>query len=307
MIKKNYLLLLFLVIDLCAFSSFGAGDYIQQSTPALKNNSSANFAPMKVDPSNITITKPEPNPTTPTLQKIQKPTATKPPIKLQNNIPSVAQKPLANKSNNSAYDKMLEEKKLAESIQKKDMEAQNSAMIKDLNRRDIDSALVKQLSSLNYKVQTPPKKLYNRNYSSINRHLPPVYFKSYYLYMAFKAAERDDHNGLNAILLHYNFLNGQNQDGDTVLMHAIRSNSLSASRLLLAKGAYVDAINKRKRTALHYAATLGNLDLIKLLLSVGSDYTITDDNNMTAIEYAYATKQDEAAKMIEQYIEQNKN
>ena len=165
---------------------------------------------------------------------------------------------------------------------------------------------VNKISSLDYHTQNPPQKLYNRSPTIYNKHLPPVYFKSYYLSLAFKAAERNDNNGLNAVLAQFNFLNGQNKDGDTILMSAIQHNSLNVARLLLAKGAYIDAVNHRKRTALHYAATLGELDLIKLLLSMGADYTLVDDREMTAMDYAHANHQPEAAEMIGQYIEQNK-
>ena len=183
MIKKIYQLLLFLIIDLYAFSSISTGNYIQQNTSTVKNNSSANFAPTKVDPSYITITKPNPNPTPPPLQKVEKPTTKTPPIKLQNNIPAALQKPVV-KTNDPTYNKLLEENNIADSIQKKELESERSEMKRRLNKKDEDSSFVKQLSGLNYKTQTPPKKLYNRNYSPTNKHLPPVYFKSYYLYMA---------------------------------------------------------------------------------------------------------------------------
>ena len=169
------------------------------------------------------------------------------------------------------------------------------------------SDFINKLSSLDYKTQIPPKKLYDRTNSDFNKHIPPIYFKSYYISLIFKAAKNNDINGINAVLSKYNLLNGQNKDGDTVLIHAIENNSLDAARLLLAKGAYVNAVNNRKRTALHYAATLGNLNIIKLLLSMGADYTLVDDSNMKAIDYAQATGQMDAVKTISQYIEQNKH
>jgi hypothetical protein len=165
--------------------------------------------------------------------------------------------------------------------------------------------LVNQLMDINYHTQNPPKKLYDREYSLYNKHLPPVYFKSYYLALAFKAVEKDDRNALNAVLAKYNFLNGQNKDGDTILIHSVQYNNLNSSRILLAKGAYVDAVNNRKRTALHYAAALGNIELVKLLLSMGADYTLTDDLNMTALDYASSNKQTLAEEIINQYIRQN--
>jgi hypothetical protein len=200
-----------------------------------------------------------------------------------------------------AFDKKQEEeRKAANLIQEKQTQAELATY------KGQQAYLVDHLSHIDYHTQNPPKKLYERKPDNSNKHIPPVYFKSYYLALTFKAAEKNDNNGLNAVLSKYNFLNGQNKDGDTVLMHATQYNSLDSARLLLAKGAYVDAVNHRNRTALHYAATLGNLELIKLLLSMGANYTLTDDTNMTAVDYALANGQNAAAAMIKQYIEQNK-
>ena len=173
---------------------------------------------------------------------------------------------------------------------------------KEKSQKDQEANLVNKLSHLDYKTQNPPQKLYNREKTYTNQHLPPVYFKSYYLSMAFKAAEKNDIKGLNAVLSKYNFINGQNIDGDTILMHAIQHNSLDVARLLLAKGAYVNATNQRQRTALHYAAILGELDFVKLLLSMGADYTLKDDSNMSALDYAQTTKQEKIEQMIQKYI-----
>jgi len=168
-----------------------------------------------------------------------------------------------------------------------------------------ESELVDDLSNINYSINNPPSKLYERKETSNNKHLPPVYFKSYYLSLAFKAVKRDNKNDLRAVLARYGFLNGQNKDGDTILMYAIQNNSLNSGRLLLAKGAYVNAVNHRNRTALHYASTLGNVEFVKLLLTMGADYTVTDDIGMTAIDYADAAGQYEVSDMITEYIEQN--
>ncbi len=164
-----------------------------------------------------------------------------------------------------------------------------------------ESRLVNELMNIDYGTQAAPHSLYNRVFTEYNSHIPPVYFKSYYLSLAFKAAKNNDVNGMNAIFRKYNFLNGQNKDGDTILMYAIQNNSLKSARLLLAKGAYVNAVNGRKRTALHYAATIGNADLVKLLLTMGADYTIQDDLGMTPIDYAALARQFEVVQIIKQY------
>ena len=197
----------------------------------------------------------------------------------------------------TAADLKLAEEREAKS--KADYEA------KDQIYRDQEKKLVNNLLKLNYRTQNPPKQLYDRKTSQENTHLPPVYFKSYYLSLAFDAVERNDQNALRAILGHFDFLNGQNNDGDTVLMHAVQHRRIDSARILLAKGAYLDAINNRHRTALHYAAALGDLELIKLLLSFGADFTLKDDHEMTALDYAHSNESYEAVAMINQYIKQN--
>ncbi|MEK6734354.1 MAG: ankyrin repeat domain-containing protein [Pseudomonadota bacterium] len=176
----------------------------------------------------------------------------------------------------------------------------------NLNKQKTEDALfVSELLKLNYQIQNPPKKLYDRPPSNSNAHLPPVYFKSYYLSLAFKAAEENNINALNAVFVKYKYLNAQNIDGDTILMKAVQSNSLNVARSLLAKGAYVNAANHRDRTALHYAAILGNSALLKLLLSTGADFTLTDDRGLTPMDYAIASKQNISIDLINKYMKQN--
>lgn len=167
------------------------------------------------------------------------------------------------------------------------------------------SSFIDTLIDINYSDKHPPKVLYTRTQTNANHHLPPVYFKSYYLSIAFKASEINDVNSVNAILRKFNFLNGQNKEGDTLLMHSIQYNSLDVARSLIAKGAFLDAVNNRKRTALHYAATLGDYETTKLLLSMGSDFTLMDDNKMTALDYAKANNNQHVVATIDQYYKYN--
>ncbi len=333
MTKKNCSFLLLIATFLCSSSIASAAGYIdQQPSGVYKNNfalkpTSTDLTPTKVDPANITFNTPNQSvQSPPPLTASSVPTYTQSNVKpstttnpnpnpsqstqkpLQNNIPAtpVQNTHLNNNISTARADSSTDVNKIHKNAKEVEQKNEEEAKLYDKKHRSKQADVINNLYSLDYNTQSPPKALYERKQSPFNVHLPPVYFKSYYLYLAFKSAEKDDINGLNAVLSKYNFLNGQNIDGDTVLMHAIQNNSLNAARLLLAKGAYVDAVNNRKRTALHYAATLGNLNLIKLLLSMGSNYSLTDDNNMTAIDYAYASNQNKAAEMIEKYIRQNK-
>jgi len=164
--------------------------------------------------------------------------------------------------------------------------------------------LVDKLMDLNYSVTTPPKKLYESKLSKENKHLPPVYFKSYYLYLAFKAVDNNNLDALRAVLERYDFVNGQNKDGDTLLMHAVETNHINIARVLLAKGAYVNGVNYRGRTSLHYAAALGDPEMVKLLLTMGANKDMFDDKNMTALDYAIEGQHSEVISILSKYINQ---
>ncbi len=182
----------------------------------------------------------------------------------------------------------------------------DDANLKNLQENKNNQAkLVNSLIKNNYNIYNPPKELYDTFITGENSHLPPVYFKSYYLYLAFKAAKEDNLNDLRAVLSQFDFLNGQNENGDTILMAAIQSNSIDSARVLLARGAYINAVNSHQKTALHYAATMGGINSTKLLLSFGADYTLRDDQDMTALDYATVNQRSEIVTMINQYMQQN--
>lgn len=187
---------------------------------------------------------------------------------------------------------------------------QDSQKAKSENKTKEDklkkAALVEKLIQIDYNTQNPPRKLYEREGDMNNRHIPPVYFKSYYLSLAFDAVAKDDYNGLNAVLKKYYFINGQNIDGDTILIHAVRNTSVNAARVLLAKGAYVNAVNNRQRSALHYATVLSDVEMVKLLLSMGADFTIADDTGMTALDYMVNINDKEMSDLFDIYVKRNK-
>ena len=166
--------------------------------------------------------------------------------------------------------------------------------------------LVENLMDLDYKVSSPPYELYQRSYTPANSHLPPVYFKSFYLADAFKAVVSNDINLLRALLNQSKFINGQNKDGDTILIHSINYYRLDIARLLLARGANIDAVNNRNRTALHYAAALGDFDLVKLLLSMGANFNLFDDLNMLAKDYAQNLHNEQIVWLISAYENRQK-
>lgn len=286
MFKKIYLFPLFLVVFFSHYSLASSSDVKNNSVVGSKLTENIDYLNENNNKTNVNST------TQPSLQSSDIPTLppltipTAPP-QLKTPIPAVAIKTpddLASKIEDKNEASLDEEQKKLE--------------------KEKNAKLVNKLIDLNYSVTTPPKKLYEQNISTDNKHIPSVYFKSYYLYLAFKAVDDNNLDALRAVLGRYDFINGQNKDGDTLLIHAVETNSINAARVLLAKGAYVNGVNYRGRTALHYAATLGDYEMVKLLLTMGADYTIVDDKGMSALDYANDASNIEIINILSQY---NKN
>jgi len=81
-------------------------------------------------------------------------------------------------------------------------------------------------------------------------------------------------------------VSGTAQGGYTPLMFAARQDDLATARLLLARGADVNAISGADGSALVIASAAGHEDLSLLLLDAGADPTSADAGGVTALHYA---------------------
>ncbi len=76
------------------------------------------------------------------------------------------------------------------------------------------------------------------------------------------------------------------QDIGTALAGASRHGHLQVIKILLAKGADVNAKGEYERTALSEASGSGHLEIVKLLLAKGADVNAKDDSGWTALMFA---------------------
>ena len=72
------------------------------------------------------------------------------------------------------------------------------------------------------------------------------------------------------------------ENGDTLLMHAIKNKNLEAMKKILTYPQNLDIKNNWNRTALIRAASLNDTATVKLLLAKGAKTDIQDDDGMTA-------------------------
>ncbi len=73
-------------------------------------------------------------------------------------------------------------------------------------------------------------------------------------------------------------------------------------RLLLARGADVNARDNQGKSVLAIAAQVGNTEAVRMLLAKGADVGIKDQDGYTALDRAESTKQMEVVKLLERAI-----
>lgn len=76
----------------------------------------------------------------------------------------------------------------------------------------------------------------------------------------------------------------QDGDGNTPLHAAVQTNSKRAVKLLLRRGAALDAANHRGQTALHFCFALGHHELGEYLISKGADASLLNGAGLTCFE-----------------------
>ena len=82
-------------------------------------------------------------------------------------------------------------------------------------------------------------------------------------------------------------VNALNKNGYTALMFASLNGHTDIVKLLIEKGANIDAgINLENETALMFSSKNGHIDVVKTLLEKGADVKIRDSASRTAVDYA---------------------
>ncbi len=84
-----------------------------------------------------------------------------------------------------------------------------------------------------------------------------------------------------------NYRTSGNTNGNTPLRFAVRSGNLAEVKILLKKGADVNAKDETYfMTPLHYATVYGHKEIVELLIEKGADVNAKDENDFTPLHYA---------------------
>jgi ankyrin repeat protein len=104
------------------------------------------------------------------------------------------------------------------------------------------------------------------------------------------AMYKDDLSTFDSLLEHGANTNGNeedgNQDGNSLLLEAVRGNKYVFTNRLLSHGANINAKNYHRCGPLHVAASGGYLDIVKSLLAYGADANELDQYSWTPLHSA---------------------
>ncbi|KAJ0398645.1 hypothetical protein P43SY_009940 [Pythium insidiosum] len=93
-------------------------------------------------------------------------------------------------------------------------------------------------------------------------------------------------------------VDARDKEGRSVLSWAALSSDASVVRLLLERGASVDAKDKDGRTALHWAAGWSKIDVVRLLRERDADVEAKDTDGRTALHHAANRSQTDAVREL---------
>jgi ankyrin repeat protein len=100
-------------------------------------------------------------------------------------------------------------------------------------------------------------------------------------------------------------VNNKNDQGETALHLAVKSKNQELIKVLIDKGADIEASTNIKATPLHYAASFANAEIINLLVERGANVNALDNNNELPIDWATKMKKTGNVKLLKSLLPQN--
>lgn len=150
-----------------------------------------------------------------------------------------------------------------------------------------------------YMSQYNPYNISQIEYDKNNQHLQPAVFERQIVNDVF--AHLKDNNAIEVVKALINKIGKtdiQDDDGNTILMHAVALKNQAMIAMLLSEGANPNAINKDGFSPLHLASTNGDKVAIYYLMMGGGNPNLRDIDGNTSLMYASMTCGIDTLKMM---------
>ncbi len=100
-------------------------------------------------------------------------------------------------------------------------------------------------------------------------------------------------------------VNAEDKEGKTPLHYAVDSESKDVVEYLLKRGANPNSVDNSLMTPLHYASRVGNVEIVRLLLNYGADVNVKNEKGNYPIHYACTHDDLELVKLLLENAEES--
>ncbi len=192
------------------------------------------------------------------------------------------------------FDSVLEDNKNDNNIVNND-----SLITKQIQAKNIGAPMPMQRQSSDKRTQYQPQNISQVSYDKNNKHLKPAVFESHVISQVF-----DNLGSPNAIQIARALINEfgktdfTDENGNTLLMHAIARRNQSLIAMLLSEGASPNQMNNEGFAPIHLAASNGDNVAMYSLMMGGADSNLRDKQGNTALMYASKTCNADTLKLM---------
>lgn len=147
----------------------------------------------------------------------------------------------------------------------------------------------------------PEEKIYKKQYSKENSHLPQLTYKEEYKALLFQAVVKGQVALIHAFTKRLDSTEVQDDEGNTPLMIAVLSNNMASLQVLLGLDAAVNAVNNYHLSPLHIAILKQNNAMSRALLEWEADVNQLDQNKSTPLMLAVQENNQELVDLLSQF------
>ena len=150
-----------------------------------------------------------------------------------------------------------------------------------------------------HKTQYQPQNIAQIAYDKNNKHLQPIVFENHIVNQVFDNLGSEDAIPLaRALINKVGKTDIADEDGNTLLMHAVARHNQSLIAMLLAEGANPNTLNNDGFSPLHLAASNGDNTAIYSLMMGGGNPNVRDKDGNTSLMYAAKMCNEQSIKMM---------
>ena len=163
----------------------------------------------------------------------------------------------------------------------------NTMTDKQIKAKNIGAPFPEKRENSNHKTQYLPQNIAQIAYDKNNRHLQPAVFEKDIISHAFdKLGDEDAIQTARALIDKFGNVDIADEDGNTLLMHAVARGNQSLVATLLAEGANPNALNNEGFAPIHLASSNGdNVAIYSMMMNNGNP-NLRDKDGNTALMYA---------------------